>query len=402
MTFDTYDRCTYGCLYCFAVYQKINSKGPNYWLEQPDFVNPERIKAMFRLEKPTQFEKYIRDRMTMQWGGMADQFDENEREHGVTLELLKFFREIKYPICFSTKATWFTKDDRYMSLIKDADHFNFKFSIINLDPVRAAVMEERVDSPQERLAAMKRLNDINPKGGVTLRLRPFIIGHTDRRDEYLDLIRAAHASGASAVTTEFYCVEARLKPSERWRYNRVSELCGFDVFEFYQKHSTGSGYMRLNYEVKRPYVDKMKALCDQLGMRFYVSDAHHKEKCSNGSCCGLPPSWNYSRGQFTEALLIAKEKGTVRWSDISGKMDHLKQINYARAEGFNTANVMNRATRGRQTLYDYLQEIWNTPNNLKSPYKYFGGIMNPTGTDENGDVIYEYRPKPCPSSTQPE
>lgn len=81
-------------------------------------------------------------------------------------------------------------------------------------------------------------------------------------------------------------------------------------FAFYKKYSVQSGYLRLNRKVKEPFFRNMKELCDQLGMRFYVSDAHFKELCHNGSCCGLPPTWNYSRGQFCEALNICKRKGT--------------------------------------------------------------------------------------------
>jgi hypothetical protein len=80
-------------------------------------------------------------------------------------------------------------------------------------------------------------------------------------------------------------------------------------------------------------------------MRFYVSDAHFKELCHNGSCCGLPPTWNYSRGQMCEALNICKRKGYVRWSDI--KLD---------AEIFLRAKldkVMNMGTREKfEVLHD--------------------------------------------------
>ena len=44
--------------------------------------------------------------------------------------------------------------------------------------------------------------------------------------------------------------------------------------------------------------NQMKKLCDELGMRFYVSDAHFKESCNNSCCCALPEDWEYSRGNF--------------------------------------------------------------------------------------------------------
>ena len=142
----------------------------------------------------------------MQWGGMADQFDNYEKQNGITLELLRFFKRINYPISFSTKATWFIYDKRYRDLIEGQDNWHIKFSIINLDAKVSAAIEKGVPSPQERLKAMKEWCTINPKGGATLRMRPFIIGMTDKDDQHFELIKRAQDAGASAVTTEFFCL----------------------------------------------------------------------------------------------------------------------------------------------------------------------------------------------------
>ena len=212
----------------------------------------------------------------MQWGGLSDQFDEFERERGVTLELLRFFREIDYPLCFSTKATWWLDDERYTELFKDNPKWNCKFSIITLDENKAKVMEAGVDSPLKRLQAIEKFSNLNA-GGATLRLRPFVIGVST--PSYLDLIKSAGSAGATAVSTEFFCLEQRSQLLKK-KMPIFNELCGFDVMEFYKKFSSGAGYLRLNRNVKRPFVEAMKKLCDQLGMRFYVSDAHFKENVS--------------------------------------------------------------------------------------------------------------------------
>ena len=166
--------------------------------------------------------------------------------------------------------------------------------------------------------------------------------------------------------------------------------CGFDLFDFYKKYSISTGYLRLNRKVKRPFIENMKNLCDELGMRFYVSDAHFKELCCNGSCCGLPQSWNYSRGQFCEALQIAKEKGSVRWSDIKDDVEQLHNYEYRRAEGFNTKSCEHRSHFEGMTMAEYMHWLWNNPQNGQNPYKMFEGVMRPDGKDENGDLIYVY------------
>lgn len=134
----------------------------------------------------------------------------------------------------------------------------------------------------------------------------------------------------------------------------------------------------------------MENLSNKLGLRFYVSDAHHKEKCHNGSCCGLPESWNYSRGQFTEALLIAKNNGIVKFSDIAKHLEYAKKFMWGKACGFNSTSSKVRAKRKNQTMFDYIRGIWNNPNSNNSPYKYFNGVLYPIGIDENKDIIYKY------------
>ena len=132
MSMDTYSRCSYNCLYCFSFFQKSHTTR-GYLTGQPRSVNPEKVIALFENaavnntaaanKTDVQFFKYIQDRRIMQWGGLADEFDEYERRNGVTLELLRYFDKIDYPLYFSTKAAWWTEDSRYMEHL--AQYFFF-------------------------------------------------------------------------------------------------------------------------------------------------------------------------------------------------------------------------------------------------------------------------------------
>lgn len=388
MTMDTYSNCSYNCQYCFSQFQRaLGGCKENYLRKKVKWVNPDKIKKMFLNPDSSQFGEYIKQRKVMQWGGLSDQFDENERMYGITLDLLRFFRKIEYPISFSTKSTWWTKDERYAELFRNNPNWNVKVSIITLDEQKARIIEAGVDSPQERLNAIERIASWNA-GGATLRLRPFIIGITT--PTYLDLIREAHKRGATAVSTEFFCVEQRSNLLKT-KMPKFNALCGFDLMQFYKKYSNQQGYLRLNRNVKRPFVTNMKNLCDELGMRFYVSDSHFKEMSCNGSCCGLPPSWNYSRGQFTEALLLAKKNGVVTYPEIRAEIDRLfSKFEWGRAEGFNCGSSEKRSKFYGMSMADYMHYLWNNPQNGQSPYKLFEGVLVPEGKDENGDLIYVY------------
>lgn len=391
MTFDTYSNCAFGCMYCFAQFQRGiggEKKRSDYMCKEVRAVNIEKVKKMFIEpdEHAGQFAQYIKQRKVMQWGGMSDEFDGYERKYGKTLELLKFFKDIDYPLCFSTKGAWWTKDERYMDLVRGQKNWNFKFSIITMEEEKARIIERGVESPQERLEAIERIANAGA-GGATLRLRPFIIGVST--PSYLDLIREAGKRGADAMTTEFLCIEQR-SPTLRAFLPELNKMAGFDIMKFYKKYSVSCGYMRLNRNIKRPFVENMNEVCDEIGMRFYVSDAHFKEYCHNGSCCGLPSDWNYSKGQWCEALQIAKDRGKVMWSDISKDIIELHEYEWRKASGFNCCSEEKRAQFRGMTMADYLRWVWNNPQNGQNPYKMYEGVMIPDGTDEEGNIIYRY------------
>ena len=388
MTLDTYSNCAFGCVYCFSQYQRgIGGGKDKYFHKEVKSINVDKVIKLFALEdKKSQFYEWVKNRRTIQYGGLSDQFDGYERKYGKTLELLTYLRKIEYPISFSTKSDWVFFDDRYRALFKDADNWNMKFSIITLDEEKARKIEVGVPSPQRRLAAMAEYAKLN-KGGATLRLRPFIPGISDVT--YLDLIKEAHAHGATAVSTEFFCLEMRSVNIAKEHYRAISEAAGFDIVDMYRAQSTGSGYLRLNRKVKGKYFLKMKELCDKLGMRFYVSDAHFKELCNNSCCCGLPTTYDYSKGNFSYALEVAKKTGGVTWNEVEKDMKHL-EFSFVGAQGFNTTSSERKAKFYGKTMKEYMRWLWNNPKAGQSPFRIFEGILVPCGFDAEGNIIYRY------------
>jgi len=386
LTLDTYSNCSFGCVYCFSQYQRGIGKGKEEYLNKlVKCINVDKVKKILSGEdKESQFYKWVKDKRPIQYGGLSDQFDGYERKYGQTYELLKYLKEIDYPICFSTKSAWVFSDPKYQELFRGADNWNVKFSIITLDEEDAKKIEVGVPSPRQRLEAMKKYNELS-KGGTTLRLRPFIPGISDKT--YLDLIREAKKAGATAVTTEFFCLEMRAVKTAKQHYKAISDVCGFDIVDFYRKHSTGSGYLRLNRKVKEKYIKEMQKLCNELGMRFYVSDAHFKECSNNCCCCALNPNWNYSRGNFASALQIAKKVGEVHWEDIEKDMYFL---NTSLKKSALMQSSEARAKYANMTIKDYLHYLWNNPKMGQSPYKIFEKALIPSGYDENRDIIYKY------------
>jgi len=397
MTFDTYSHCAFGCLYCFAFFQKEHTLH-GYQTDNVRSVNPANIERLFdgalraQTTKHTkamkQFGPYIRANHVMQWGAMADQFDPYEEKHGVTLKMLRYFDKIDYPLSFSTKGTAWTKDERYMEIFaRHAHNWHVKISIITWDAAKAKIIEAGVPTPQERVEAIRRLSSIGIH--VTLRLRPYMIGISDDWKELLD---AAKDAGADSVTTEFLCLEGRADAALKNRYTAMSRVAGFDLWDFYTKNSPQHGYKRLRAGIKRPIMEAIRERAHELGMIFYASDAGGRHLCDHVNCCGVPPSWNSQNAHFGGAVLLAQKHGEVKWTDINGRIEHLfGGFEWGRATLYNTGSAKRRAEFAGMTMADFIRWTWNHPDSGASPYKMYGKILIPTGSDENGDLIYKYR-----------
>lgn len=403
MTFDTYSNCAHQCLYCFAYFQRaIGGAAQDYLAHRVKAVNVEKVKRMFLNpdKYAGQFAGYIKNKFVLQWGGLSDGFDWYERKFRKSLELLRFFKEIDYPVSISTKGTWFLDDPEYIGVIRDAKNTHWKYSIITLDEERAKKMEAGVVSSRARFEAMRKLNDLGV-GATTFRFRPFVIGLSD---EYIEpMMKLAKEVGCYSVTSEFLCLEKRAGANHRARYDAMSKLVGYDLWDFYRTNSfSGSGLMRLNYDIKRVYFDRMAASAKDNGLAFFVSDAHHKERSNSAGCCGLPPTGvlsQYNRGQFAEAILIAKRTGQVRWGDIEKDAEWMKEIPFYGASGYNTGSTKTRAKYRYHTMFDYMREMWNNPRSWSSPARYFGGALVPSSQDGEGNIVYLYN-KPFVSNSQ--
>ncbi len=388
MTFDTYSLCSYGCLYCFSNYQRdVGGARKAFQARKLKAVNVAAVQRIFEEPDSSQFGHYVKARMPFQWGGLSDAFDEFERQHGVTLQLLRFFQRIQYPITFSTKGMWWLDRPEYVSCFEGSP-WNVKVSIISMDERKVRAIERGCPTTAARLEGIRKMSTF-VEGGVTLRLRPFIIGMTDPYHEAL-IAKAAEA-GATAISTEFFCLEQRSPGGKAWRYPAMSAALGYDVEEFYSQHSHIGGYLRLDRDTKRPYMDAMERACNEAGIRLHVSDAHFKERSCTGSCCGLPQDWGWTRGQWCEALQIAKREGEVRWRDIEHDLKLIVgDVPLTGAQGFQTNSTEYRARFAGRTLYDVMRHRWNHPKLGGSPYRMFEGILRPRQVDADGNVVYAY------------
>jgi len=407
MSFDQYGNCGYNCLYCFSTFQRAISGGAeNYLAKKVKKISLKRFKSLFtNLDNPSnKFAPFIKNRITMQWGGLSDPFCPIEEQEGTGYEILQFLKEIKYPICFSSKSDLLLRNEKYVDLFRGMEkYWSYKASIITLDAEKAKIMEAGAPTPQDRIKVLEKLSKM---GIWTIwRLRPFIPGLSNL--DYEEQIKIAAKIGVKAISTEFFCLELRSINIAKDKYKIISDVVGFDIVNYYKNISVTQGYLRLNRAIKEPYYKRMLELCKKYGLNFHVSDAHGKEYGMSGSCCGLPCDkkgnctlTNYSKCQFTNALQIAKKQGYVTWDDID-KNDYW--LSTVKTESFwHVSKQTEKEKKCKINAYQFMRNIWNDPNNANSPYKYFGssgrknkngvslGILHPNKLDKNKNIVYKF------------
>ena len=207
LSFDSLSRCSLGCLYCFAYYQKAYNPNMAQYGPAPLYsINPKNFIASLTGQGGgkayEQFYKYFyKQRFLLHWGGMADPFCNFEKKNRVTWEILNALGDLAYPTLFSFKGDTIF-EDQYLNLFDKYRHqhnFAFQVSIITADDDLAKLVEVGVPSPTKRLEALKILADMGY--WTILRLRPFIIGITDKTLD--ELLERALAAGIRGISTEF-------------------------------------------------------------------------------------------------------------------------------------------------------------------------------------------------------
>lgn len=394
MSFDTYSNCAHQCLYCFSFFQRaIGLVAEDYLHHRVRAVDVEKVKRMFidPDQYGGQFRNYIKMRGVLQWGGLSDGFDWYEKKFGVSYKLLEFWNSIDYPVSISTKGVWHVYDPKYRELYRGAKNQHWKYSIITSNEEHVKAIEPGVMSSAERFKAMYELNKLGV-AATTLRFRPYIIGVSDKTIP--EMMKMAADSGCISVTTELLGWESRASNTSRERLQAISKVVGYDLWDFYIKNSSKtSGLLRLNYDLKREHILRCKEEAEKNGLKFFVSDAHMKEYSYHAGCCGLPENGPLSvtnKGQFAEAILIAKRRGFVQWKDISTQAYEIfNETPFFKAEGFPNSSE-ERAKHRYHSMYDYMHDMWNTPNSYMSPNRYFGGALVAGDVDEDGDIIYLY------------
>lgn len=393
---------------CFSNSQKINHPMYEKKAFQVKSVNPNKTIGMLNgTVKSKYYDNFFKYRFPLHWGGLADPFCYMEEKEGVGLKILQGASKIQYPIIFSTKGTFMTRDKDYLKVFesyKETKNLGFSFSIITNEKHIAKRIERNVPSVEDRLKAMKVLSDLG--FWTVLRLRPFMLGITDINLE--TLLERAKKAGARAVSTEFFCLDLRSLSTLKERLDAIDKISGLDYRSYYKALSPGSRgtYLRLNRLVKEYYMKRLLIKCKELDLKVSVSDPDFKEYNFSGNCCGYPESkkefnseiCNWSRGQLTYHIRKLRKKywagerpALLTWDEVKNTIAN----DWASDGRYFKDSIKYWSTdfrKKQQSHIDEFLETWNGTKSSASPYNYFDGLLVPHTLDEKDNIVYRYEP----------
>jgi DNA repair photolyase len=351
------------------------------------------------------YDHFYSKKFLLHWGGMADPFCHFEKTNRRGLPLIEELGRLNYPTLFSYKGPTIMDPD-YVSVFKKYAHqknFAFQCSIITSNEKLSKKIEIGVPTPTKRIESLKMLSDMGY--WTILRLRPFIIGVSD--DGLDELLERSLEAGIRGVSTEFFAMDCRSNTGMKERYASIAKIIGVDdLHKYYAKLSPSErgGYMRLNRHVKERHVRKMYEFCIKHGLVFACSDPDFKELNTSGSCCGMPDDFpdnrgleNWTRSQLTYHLKEARKEyhttgrqRVLTFGGVYGNESYLDEKKFAAdhvgAVGKSTAE---RSQMSQRTI---VQKQWNNLKSPACPRNYFHGKLMPTGTDEEGNLMFIYTP----------
>jgi DNA repair photolyase len=400
VTIDSYNACSYNCLYCFAdntTSHKINSN------KTLGVMSLRRIEDIFSGKKG-KFNDLIRKALKydnkkngypcpVQIGGVADPSDNYERKHKWLLNFLEIPIKYNQPIRISTKGTVLAEPE-YLKKLKKSPHlFWVSFSIITPDDEIIEKVDKGAPNATERLKAMKKLSNIGVN--VSLRLRPIIVGVSDVTEKYpkayKTLIEKAKESGAKAISIEVAFMPKLLKHIKK-KWLTLEKISKKPQIKIYKSFGKQQACTRPSYLWTENIMHDIVDVAHKNNIVVGVSDPVWKQLSDTGCCCGIdqdhPVFGNWEKENATHAMLQAQK---------TGKLIYFKDIAPKWAKDVLNTVIVNMGV-GPKTVYekrhklwiDSLREVWNNINSERSVMNYFQGALEVAGEDKNGDKIYKY------------
>jgi DNA repair photolyase len=359
---DSYNGCTFNCLYCFS--QSLNNRKSDFFGSTLKPGNPSHLERLLKLSQCTAsnssiLQSCLQHRIPIHLGSVSDPFQHAEKKYKITRDYLTILSKFNYPTIISTKGTLVSAPE-YLNLILGFPTI-VQNSFSTLDDKLAYKLEPGAPSPSERLKSL----EILASAGIwtSIRLQPFLYPFSSPTDIDFNNIAAA---GIKHVVLEHLRIPTN--SSKKTREILFNEL-GMNMIEEYKK--LGIKTSRINFELaterKIENIITIREMVHKAGMTFGSADNDFHHVSDMPCCCGLPNQKefeNYYKGHLGYSVFESMNSGNVNFNNIRNEW----QPTGSMSEYINS----DCRVKGIKTPIDFLQYKIDNPNSSNSPVLFAG------------------------------
>lgn len=378
LNMDLYDsiRCGFGCKFCFAdsfraslytsFFDNSDNIGTRYC--HPDYFKRELDKLMkvrgTKAEYNNELQNAIALQMPIRLGIRFENFLPIEKKERVSLELLKYLKEIAYPIMINTKSNM-VGDDEYVKILSEnkggaAIHITINSSNSKLN----SILEPKAPPFEERAKAALKLEQAGIR--VVARIEPFMAFVNDDQEDVKVWIETMKSVGVKHVTLDTYSYNA-CTPGIR----RQMEAVGIDYERMYGLMSESQWLGSLILGKFMEELRKKGFSCSTFD--FGCSPSNNQDICCEVGDYFSQFGSNFSYGNANSAIrFICSQKGKpVTWDFFE---------RFVEEKGGWLSN------RIRQDVFS----SWNLARGNPAYFVDWGQGIIPYGVDNKGIRIWKY------------
>ncbi|WP_152561261.1 SPL family radical SAM protein [Halomonas salina] len=375
---DSYNKCQFGCEYCFASTRQGYGRDSKLKVSNPDSLR-KRLERVQKGVVSSALDEFIEKRIPFQLGGMSDPFSKIEESKQITLEYLKILRDFDYPVIISTKSDA-VSDKKYLDLLKSSNSYvRFSTTVVQ-DDIRKKIDQGCPDLRKVYNAAEKLVLAGVP---VSFRFQPII----PTQEPYAqDMIAEAERVGVSHISAEYLKVplDANVKFG-----SSLKKLLGNNPIRFYK--NLGACKQGREYILPLSYREKLLTeishSCRKRKISFGFADNDLLIHSDGMSCCNASDLYlnkaSYFHGNIVHLAKVKRIGELIRFSDyLSSWIPSQKISTY-----LNSKSRVKIISTEQPDWLTYLGEMWKGEHGIYSP-DYFDGIEKANVVDELGFPVY--------------
>lgn len=377
---DTYNRCSFGCEYCFAATREGFGRPSEIQIASPESLR-KRLKRVFSSGvRNSSLDEFLARKVPIQLGGMSDPFPTLEKTKSVSLEIIKILNEYEYPFIISTKSDVFLNAD-YISLLKESNVF-VRFSTTVAEDVDRKSIDKGCPELHKIFSSAEKLSSYDIP--VSFRFQPVIPG---LEENFIVLLEQASKCGVKQISVEYLKVSLEANKNFGKNLKRILKNNPIDYYKKKGAKKIGHEYL-LPLEYRKKYLLEIYKETKRRNILFGFADNDLLLHSDGNACCHGANLFLKNATFFNANIVsVAKRKNYQQKIYFSEYLNQWLPNNKI-STYLNSSSRLPFNCTGEEEWLSLLRKAWLGLNGVYSP-DFFDGITKTNKTDDYGLPIYK-------------